>query len=458
MVRLLLTHGRGLSGRNQEYLRRKFTRLVQEGLRNVGYDDLTSEQVDFLYYGDLLDRAEREYLPEPTPLIEIGRREGAEVSRYDFKDDLEHLHRHLGALAVADAGICNIVEERAGQVPIVSEASDEASRRAAIEIALEDRTAQLLENPNELLDVLERGFGPAYGDDEAVRRHLHELDERLGDDPRLIAARRGHEEEGTDDTNRVEDLLREWILGPVTDAIASLQAVSRIIGDYGIDLRKRLGEWRLAAWSEAQTRFEGTDFGRQWALLFDIIAAVAHLTMLDGVYIARRMADVEIYFRDPSIRNDVRIAFRNAVLGADGATILVAHSLGSVIGYDVLREYERLQVPGLVTVGSPLSIGHFRRNLARKGESGDNLPVPSMLEGWVNVYSEMDPLVLGSGIERWFQGGGDESGSAPVDREAGNTGYLDAHSPDQYLRSKETASAIVRMVTRAMRDVRSSNW
>ncbi|MDQ4044787.1 MAG: hypothetical protein M3173_04990, partial [Chloroflexota bacterium] len=189
MVRLLLTHGRGLSGRNQEYLRRKFTRLVREGLRNVGYDGLTSEQVDFLYYGDLLDRAEREYLPDPTPLIEIGRREGAEVSRYDFKDDLEHLHRHLGALAAADAGICNIIEQRTGHEPIVSEESDETTRRVVIEAALDDRSAQLLENPNELLDVLEREFGPAYGDDEAVRRHLHELDERLGDDPRLIAAR-----------------------------------------------------------------------------------------------------------------------------------------------------------------------------------------------------------------------------------------------------------------------------
>lgn len=449
MVRLVLTHGRGLSGRDQQRLRRKFTRYFCEGLDNVGFHDIDDEQIDFLYYGDLLDRAEDDAHPAIAALAEIGRVEGADSASCGFEEELAHLHRHLDAAAAGDALVGALVERRAGHPPTVSDETDEAGRHAALEAALEERTTQLLENPRELLDVLEREFGSAYADDDAVRGHLQELDERLGENPRASAARRTAADEDTEDPGRVEAVLREWIVDPATDAVASLQAVSRVIHEYGIDLRMRLGAWRASTWSDALTRLEGTDFGRQWALLFDVISMVANATMLDGVYIARRMADVELYFRNEAIRDDVRVYFRDALAGGGEPAILIAHSLGSVIAYDVMREYERLAVPGMVTLGSPLSVGHFRRNLAREGESGNNLPVPRMLEGWVNVYSELDPLVLGSGIEAWFQGGGDAIGPGPVDREAENTGYLDAHSPDQYLRSQQTARAVIQMVARA---------
>lgn len=446
MVRLLLTHGRGLSGRDRERLRRKFTRYLREGFDAVGYRDIDDDQIDFLYYGDLLDRAEAE---QELPVVAAAKVDGAEARPPVLDEDVERLRHRLEAAGTADARVCNLVEERAGHVPSVTDDTDEAQRRDVLAAAIEDRTAQLLENPAELLDVLEREFGPAYGDDEAVRGRLQELDGRVGDDPREAGARRAAEEDGSDDPGRVESLLREWIVDPVTDAIASLRAVTRVIHEYGLDVRSRLADWRRARWSDALTRFEGTDFGRQWATLFDIIAVLANMSMLDGFYIARRMADVENYFRDPSIRDDVRGYFRDALEDHGEPTLLVAHSLGSVIGYDVLREYPDLRVPGLVSLGSPLSIGHFRRNLARKGESGDNLPVPEMLSRWVNVYSELDPLTLGSGIERYFQGGGNESGRGPVDREAENTGYLDAHSPDQYLRANATSTAIIQMIASA---------
>ncbi|HYH13163.1 MAG TPA: hypothetical protein VD789_12465 [Thermomicrobiales bacterium] len=446
MVRLLLTHGRGLSGRDRERLRRKFTRYLREGFDAVGYHDIEDDQIDFLYYGDLLERAEAE---QELPAVAAARVDGANARPSLFDGDVETLRRHLDAAGIADARVCSLVEERAGHVPSVTDDSDAQHRQAAVDAAIEDRTAQLLENPAELLDVLEREFGPAYDDDEAVRGRLRELDERLGHDPREAAARRAAEEERADDPGHVEALLREWIVDPATDAIASLRAVSRVIHEYGLDLRSRLADWRRARWSDALTRFEGTDFGRQWSVMFDIIAVLANVSMLDGFYIARRMADVENYFRDASIRDDVRGYFRDALEGRDEPTLLVAHSLGSVIGYDVLREYPDLRVPGLVSLGSPLSIGHFRRNLARRGESGDDLPVPQMLTRWVNVYSELDPLTLGSGIERYFQGGGDESGRGPVDREAENTGYLDAHSPDQYLRANATSTAIIQMIASA---------
>lgn len=450
MVRILLTHGRGLKARDQDKLRAKFVRYMQEGLEAAGYRELDDNTVDFLYYGDVLERPEvlaEESLAASLDLPDTAA--GASVRHFALDDDVESLRQHLSSAGGADARVCSLVEERAARAPSVTDETDPPRRQAAMDAALEDRTIQLLDNPKELLSVLEHQFGADFDDDEVIKRGIRDLDERLGENPRETAARRAAEEGAQDDLGRIDGLLREWIVDPATDAIAGLRAVSRIFQEHGVDVRTRLSTWQGAAVSELLTRFEGTDFGRQWATIFDVIAVIANNSMLDGIFIARRMADVENYFRDASIRNDVRAYFRDTLHGREQPTIVVAHSLGSVIAYDVMREYTDLDVSGFVTLGSPLSIGHFRRNVAREGESGNNLPVPETIAEWVNVYSEMDPLTLGSGIERWFQGGGDEAGRGPVDRKAENTGYLDAHSPDQYLSSSVTAAALIQMIAEA---------
>lgn len=448
MVRLLLTHGRGLQGRDTARLRRKFTRYLRDGLEHAGYRELDDAKIDFLYYGDLLDRAGREAGDQVmAPVLAAEREAGAACDTCAFAGELDALQERLHAAGEADAAVAAMVEEHADRDPTVDAESDAETRRKAVDAAIEARTDQLLDNPAELLDVLERHLGPAYADDEAVRSGIADLESRL-DHPREAAARRAAET-GDAAPGRLDTLLREWVVDPATDAIAGLRAIRRLIDQYGVDLRQRLGDWRTATWSQVLTRFEKTDFGQQWALLFDVLALVASKTMLDGFYIARRMVDVEQFLRTDEIRNEVRGYFRDALADRDEPTILIAHSLGSVVAYDALREYPDLFVPGMVTMGSPLSIGHFRRNLARGGEDADRLPVPEMLDRWVNVYSELDPLVLGSGIEQYFAGGGNPGGRGPIDREAENHGYLDAHSPDQYLRSAATSTAVIRMIAHA---------
>ena len=449
MVRLLLTHGRGLAGRDRARLRAKFTRYLQEGLEQAGYRAFDDDDIDFLYYGDILERAQQEMDDQVmAPVLAAEREAGSTCETCGFSGNIDELRAHLHAAGDADPHVAALVEERADREVTVGDDMDEASRHEAVDRAIDARTEQLLDNPAELLDVLEREFGPAYADDETVKGGIAELEARL-DHPRETAARKAAEEGDADDPGRIESLLREWVVNPATDAIAGLHAIRRLIERYGVDLRQRLGDWRTETWSQVLTRFEKTDFGQQWALLFDVLAVVANKTMLDGFYIARRMVDVEQFLRDDEIRSGVRGYFHDALAGRETPTILVAHSLGTVVAYDVLREEPGLFVPGMVTLGSPLSIGHFRRSLARKGEHGDRLPVPEMLNRWINVYSELDPLVLGSGIEGYFDGGGDEAGRGPIDREAENHGYLDAHSPDQYLRSRATSTAIMRMMAHA---------
>jgi len=368
------------------------------------------------------------------------------ADRLGFDDDVASLGDRLARAAGADPRVSALIEERALGRAVTGGEADPSVRQLSVESALEQRATQLLNNPQEFHAVLERQFGDELHDDDAIRRDVRDLHERVGRNPRETAARRAAEDAGREDPDQVEELLREWIIQPAIDVVTSLDALGRMWRTYGIDLRQRLSEFQRGIVREVLTRWEESEFGEHWATIFDAIAILSNHSVLDGVFIMFQMEDVESYFTDPDVRSDIRELFRKVLGNHDEPTILVAHSFGSVIAYDVLREFPELDVSGLVTLGSPLSMDYFRDRLARPGESGDNLPVPAMLDEWVNVYSEMDPLTLGSGISQYFQGGGEVEGPGPIDLVAENTGYLDAHSPDQYLRSNETAKAVVAMI------------
>jgi len=78
----------------------------------------------------------------------------------------------------------------------------------------------------------------------------------------------------------------------------------------------------------------------------------------------------------------------------DGPHMVVGHSLGSVIAYDVLTGAD--DVPGvdaLLTVGSPLGISEVRERLAAPWSERNGWPVKRLVTGpWSNVYDLLDPV------------------------------------------------------------------
>lgn len=111
------------------------------------------------------------------------------------------------------------------------------------------------------------------------------------------------------------------------------------------------------------------------------------------------------------VRRDVRARALEAL--QEGATrrgphIVVAHSLGSVIGYDVLTAMtDAPRVDALLTVGSPLGISEIREKLAPPWTSDDGWPSQRLGGGpWFNVYDPLDPVCGGfdrriAGDYRW---------------------------------------------------------
>lgn len=79
--------------------------------------------------------------------------------------------------------------------------------------------------------------------------------------------------------------------------------------------------------------------------------------------------------------------------------VLIGHSLGSVIAYDVakqnIKDGRPLKIKTLITMGSPLKwITDIRR--AENGEIDITAPFTRSLPGvrWINIYDQEDPIAL----------------------------------------------------------------
>ena len=108
-----------------------------------------------------------------------------------------------------------------------------------------------------------------------------------------------------------------------------------------------------------------------------------------GASVALFTNDVYKYLRNPGLQNVVDSAVRQA-FAANVPTVVVGHSLGSVVAYNVLRrEGQALgwKVPLFVTVGAPLGVKVIRTAMAPNKH-------PSCAAQWFNALDERDVVAL----------------------------------------------------------------
>ncbi|MFF7192239.1 alpha/beta fold hydrolase [Streptomyces sp. NPDC008079] len=145
------------------------------------------------------------------------------------------------------------------------------------------------------------------------------------------------------------------------------------------------------------------------------------------------MREVRFYLYEPGLAARVRALVAEA-FDADTA-VVVGHSLGSVIAYDLLRREEIAPdrasgVRTLLTCGSPLAVPSVRRGLGIA--DGEPMGLPGGT-GWVNVFDPGDVVTGGGGL------GGLGPGIAD---ERVNNGIGDPHSAARYLQSGPVARVI----------------
>ncbi|MFI9172973.1 PGAP1-like alpha/beta domain-containing protein [Streptomyces lincolnensis] len=251
------------------------------------------------------------------------------------------------------------------------------------------------------------------------------------------------------------DVLHERPAAIAADACGAARALEALVSDAvegGLSSAQALGE-------------VGSD-GREFALALTISmaaraaasppmttvavrpesGAVAELLPLPGPlrrFLLRQLLrnfipDANGYFFVPKIGDAIRDRLRAALDATDGPVVVVGHSLGTVVAYDVLSEdrYEDREIPLFVTLGSPLGYTEIQDVLV-----GRPLRVPAPVRLWTNFADPFDVVTLDTTLADDFRSMANVITDVPVDNRSPNS-----HAPCGYLRTREVRATVAAAV------------
>lgn len=125
---------------------------------------------------------------------------------------------------------------------------------------------------------------------------------------------------------------------------------------------------------------------QNWPWVLATLRFLDNIPGLDGDMIERCLRDVWIYLERSTVRKSINAIIEPA-FDTDLPKVVIAHSLGTVVAFEMLKDQEALSIDQFVTLGSPLSLSIVKRALA---------PVrhPSAVRNWFNARDERDVVAL----------------------------------------------------------------
>lgn len=152
----------------------------------------------------------------------------------------------------------------------------------------------------------------------------------------------------------------------------------------------------------------------------------------EGDIAVRFLKQAYTYLRTPGVADEVEAVVRPMLSG--GPRIVVAHSLGTIVCFRILRRMALEGKPGeaqlFLTLGSPLSLRTVRNAL------GPKFLVPEGVNRWINAYDPDDAVSLGQGLTEHTFAAGIENVSDVRNVDG------DAHAIEGYLKNPRVAAAI----------------
>jgi predicted alpha/beta hydrolase family esterase len=110
----------------------------------------------------------------------------------------------------------------------------------------------------------------------------------------------------------------------------------------------------------------------------------------------KKLSDLSRYYKEPAIHDELRRRLTEEIKNHPGKKILlIAHSMGSIIAYDVLRalgkENPQLAIEHFLTIGSPLGLPHVKMKIM-----DETAPVrtPTIVKRWSNLADRRDPVAV----------------------------------------------------------------
>lgn len=117
-------------------------------------------------------------------------------------------------------------------------------------------------------------------------------------------------------------------------------------------------------------------------------------------WITRRLTrlllhDVHAFFYDDERREVMRESLRERLRPGGGPFVVIGHSQGSMIAWDVLSEFDpgEIDVELFVTIGSPLGLKEVQDQLKSLRQT-KKLAVPKVVRRWRNFSDRFDPVCL----------------------------------------------------------------
>jgi hypothetical protein len=202
---------------------------------------------------------------------------------------------------------------------------------------------------------------------------------------------------------------------------------------------------QLDAAAQAHARAVGEDVTAiqrgplNWHWVRVLVSALdTHLPGASGTTLALATDDVWNYMNDARTRNKIDTGVR-AALPRDADSVVVAHSLGTVIAYNLLTRDGAIagwHLPLFVTLGSPLAVRAIRQ-LVEPTEH------PACVEGpWFNAMDPRDIVALHPLDRPWF------AVTPPIDNKTDvDNGTPNRHGIAGYLSDQVVAKRIYDAVT-----------
>ncbi|MFD8321621.1 alpha/beta hydrolase [Kitasatospora purpeofusca] len=156
---------------------------------------------------------------------------------------------------------------------------------------------------------------------------------------------------------------------------------------------------------------------------------VSHLGQVRR-YLARQEKDGAGLSLDQRVRGRV-----GAELNPGGPTVVVAHSLGSVVTFEALHDHSGA-VPLLVTLGSPIGM----RTAVRHRMRPQPLQVPERVERWLNFWDRDDLIAGNPGLEKSI--GANSTSVSPASHRVDSDGVW-AHPALKYLAQPGVAGPVI---------------
>jgi hypothetical protein len=150
---------------------------------------------------------------------------------------------------------------------------------------------------------------------------------------------------------------------------------------------ERMGQAAIQARGGAEVLERGV---LNWGWVQGILSALdTHVPGASGASIALATTDVYRYLTNPAIRDKLEAGVRQAMT-PNVESVVVSHSLGTVVAYNLLRrdgEQRGWRVPLFVTLGSPLAVKKIRTTLAPNKH-------PACVRRWFNAMDPDDVVSL----------------------------------------------------------------